>query len=97
MSCERENSKNAYFFYPILVQDRDGLSDFLKANGVDTRIAYPMPLYEQKLYSEGENLCRVTPCPVTESFTSRVLNLPIFPGLTDDQVDQISDLVLKYC
>jgi dTDP-4-amino-4,6-dideoxygalactose transaminase len=96
MSCARENSKHAYFFYPVLVKDRDELSTFLKENGVDTRVAYPMPLYKQKLYNEGENLCRVTSCPVTENFTGRVINLPIFPELMDNQVDQIADLVIKF-
>ena len=90
------NSKNAYFFYPILVQDRDGLGAFLKNNGIDTRVAYPMPLYKQEVYNKRENLCRVTSCPVTEYFTDRVINLPIFPKLEDSQVDRIADLVLEF-
>lgn len=95
MQCTRPNSKHAYFFYPILVANRDQVVTRLADEGVDTRIAYPMPVYEQELYAEGEADCRVTDCPVTEKFTGQVINLPIYPSLRDDQVDDIANAVLN--
>lgn len=94
-SCILEGSANAYFFYPILIQNREDIALKLKEKDIDTRIAYPMPLYNQELYSNGGSPCKKTPCPVAEHVTSQILNLPIFPSLTDLQVDHIAEEVLN--
>ena len=90
------DSKNAYFFYPIQVDCRDELVAYMADNMVDTRIAYPMPLYQQEIYRSGEHPCRITPCPVTEKFTAQVVNLPIFPGMTDSHIDRVAGLVVNF-
>lgn len=94
--CKRFNSKHGNFFYPILVKNRDRLADYLKSKGVDTRIAYPMPVYEQELYRCGRALFRKTPCPISESFTADVINLPIYPSLSDEQIDFIANEVVRF-
>ena len=54
ISTLRKNSINPYFLYPILIDNRDQIALYIKKKyGIDTRIAYSMPVYEQKLYSEG--------------------------------------------
>ena len=95
MCCRRANSAHAYFFYPILVNNRDDIVAAMKEKWIDTRIAYPMPVYEQKLYCNGGLPCRLTSCPVAEEFTKKVINLPIFPSLTNDKVDYIAKTVLE--
>ncbi len=90
----RPDSKNAYFFYPILVKNRDEVVAALKAKGVDTRIAYPMPVYEQEVYRSGREACRITASAVAQEFTSQVINLPIFLALSDEQVDYIAEAVI---
>lgn len=83
--------RNAYFFYPVLVPQRDEVALRLKEKGVDTRIAYPMPVYEQKMFTEAHNPCRAQMCPVTEDFTGKVLNLPIFPDMRDDEINYVAE------
>ena len=95
VACHRADSSNAYFFYPVLVEERGAVVDWLKAKGIDTRIAYPMPVYDQELYRKGRASFRKTPCPVAVEFTSKVVNLPISPSLTDEQVDMIASEVLQ--
>lgn len=95
MTCRLENSSNAYFFYPILIDDRDAVVQHLADAGVDTRIAYPMPVYNQELYSSGRAPSRSIECPVAERFTAHVINLPIYPTLTNDKVDQIAAIVVS--
>jgi perosamine synthetase len=96
MKCDYPQSRHAYFFYPILIEDRDGLALELRDKGIDTRIAYPMPIYEQEVYSKNGMPCRVIPCPVAKEFTAKVINLPIFPSLKDEQVVRIAEAVLKF-
>jgi len=94
-SCQHLDSTNAYFFYPIRVDSRDAVVDHLKSKGIDTRIAYSMPIYEQELYRTKRATSRKMDCPVAEEFTAKVINLPIFPSLHDDEVDMIAAEVLK--
>ena len=55
-----------------------------------------MPIYEQEVYSKNGMPCRVIPCPVAKEFTAKVINLPIFPSLKDEQVVRIAEAVLKF-
>ena len=80
----------------VCILDPDGnLVDYLKSKEIDTRIAYSMPLYEQELYRTRRAASRKMDCPIAEEFTSKVINLPIFPSLKDDEVDIIATEVLK--
>lgn len=89
-------NKNAYFFYPILVSERDHIAKKLKDNyKIDTRIAYPLPLYKQPIYNSGNYKSIHMDCPITEEITARILNLPIFPEMTNDMVKIVVDSILK--
>lgn len=95
-ATKHKDSSNAYFFYPVLVENRDGMARaLLEKYGIDTRIAYPMPVYEQKAYASGDLKFRKTKCPVAEEITSKILNLPIFPGMSEDMVDYVGKTILK--
>lgn len=81
------NENCCYHQFPIFVQNKDELIEFLTANNVGTANFYPVPLHLQKAfnklgYQNGdleicENICR------------RVICLPIFPELTNDEIDYI--------
>jgi dTDP-4-amino-4,6-dideoxygalactose transaminase len=96
MRCHQPDSTHAYFHYPVGVDSRDVVVDRLRDKGIDTRIIWPMPPYKQDLYQKkwGEAYRKMS-CPVAEQFTSRVITLPIFPSLHDDQVDIIASELLK--
>lgn len=89
------NDRNAWFFYPVLVPNRDKVASRLKEKGVETRIAYPMPVYRQPAILE--NLPRTTDpnCPVTEEFTSRVIDLPIFHQMTAAQQQYVAERLIE--
>ena len=81
---------NAYFFYPVLIPQRDSVAYLLRERGVDTRIAYPMVVYKQDMFVNSENPCKFQECPVAEEFTSKVINLPIFPDIREEEIDYVA-------
>jgi dTDP-4-amino-4,6-dideoxygalactose transaminase len=69
--------------------DRDGLALALLAEGVDTRKYFDPPVHRQRAYAHLEH----TRLPVTDAVSSRVLSLPVFPDLSDEQVEKIAGIV----
>jgi perosamine synthetase len=89
----KQNKKNynSYFFYPILIKNRDRISKILKQNfGIDTRVAYKMPIYKQKVYQSNKVKFRKLNCKNAEYVTKNILNLPIYPLLKISQVKYIA-------
>lgn len=91
------SAKEAYHVYHIFAirsERRDQLKDYLQKNGVSTMIHYPLPPYRQEAF---RNLA-LDPgqFPVAERISKTVLSLPVWPGLTDDQVTHICDLINRF-
>lgn len=76
--------------YVIRVEHRDHLAAALKAAGVASDVHYPIADHHQPAYPVHCSL------PVTERACDRVLSLPCFPGLTDEEVDHVIDVVTRY-
>jgi len=92
----RGNEINSYFLYPILINNRDKVANALKENyGIDTRISWPKPIYEQTLYSSGGHLFKKNDCPNTEIICKKVLNLPMFPSMNDDDINYVANSLIS--
>ncbi len=86
--------KHVYHLYVIQVPDRDGLMESLKEKSIFTGLHYPVPLHLQNAYShlgygEGD-------LPVTERISGRILSLPMFPGLTQEQQERVVKAIGEY-
>lgn len=92
----KKNCKNSFFFFPILLNHRDLIALNLKRKyGIDTRIAYKMPIYKQNVYKNKKNNFKKLNCPIAEDITSRILNLPIYPTLKNDDIFYIVSSLKK--
>ena len=83
---ENESIFNQYTIR-VAAGQRDALQAFLKDRGIGTSIYYPLPLHLQPCfaylgYREGQ-------CPESERAAREVLSLPIYPELTDAQLDEV--------
>lgn len=81
----RDGVHAVYHLYVIEVaaEQRDDLRNWLDGRGIDTGIHYPIPLHLQPAYAhldlpEGS-------FPIAESKAKRIVSLPLFPELTDQQ------------
>ena len=76
-----------WHLFVIQVDKRNGVQECLTKNGIGSGLHYPVPLHMQKAY-EHLGLQRGT-YPVTEDYTTRLLSLPMFPEMTDNQIDYV--------
>ncbi len=77
-----EKHFDIYQNYVLGAEKRDELFKFLKENGVETLIKDPVPNHWQK----GLNLSHFK-LPYTEQLAKEVISLPMYPELTDEQVE----------
>jgi dTDP-4-amino-4,6-dideoxygalactose transaminase len=80
-------SHNSHFLYSLLVPNRDQIATQMKQRGVETRVCYPIPLYTQPIFKQYASQI----CPVTEETCSRILNPPMFFGLSSDQQRRVAN------
>lgn len=80
----------APWFFDILCEDRENLIDFLKENGIGTRVFYP-PLHSEPAYGYN-NLT----FPVAEEVSRRGLWLPSSIFLSDEQIIYICEMIKRF-
>ncbi|MBR9884465.1 MAG: DegT/DnrJ/EryC1/StrS family aminotransferase [Oceanospirillales bacterium] len=88
----RAEDRPVYHNLVLQVARRSALMDALADVGIDTKIHYPIPLHLMRAarnlpYQRGS-------FPVTERQSERILSLPIYPELTDTQVEYVAQQVL---
>ncbi|HWR14176.1 MAG TPA: DegT/DnrJ/EryC1/StrS family aminotransferase [Terriglobales bacterium] len=88
---EPEWSRAVYHLYVIQVEDRDGLQKRLSAAGIGTGIHYPIPLHQQRAYASLGY--KTGDFPAVEALASRILSLPMFPQMADEQLERVVDAV----
>ena len=87
-----DNAQNVYHLFPILCEKRDELQAYLKENGVETLIHYPIPPHKQECYAKAEWNTNMQ-LPITEQIAAQELSLPIGPTITPAQAQTIIDLL----
>jgi dTDP-4-amino-4,6-dideoxygalactose transaminase len=83
---------HCYHKFVIDVDQRDILERNLAIKGIETRVHYKKPLHELPAYTE---YCGPDILSVASSLSRRVLSLPIYPELTDLEVEYIIDQVIS--
>jgi dTDP-4-amino-4,6-dideoxygalactose transaminase len=91
---EPDTSRAIYHLYIIRTAERDALAEHLKSQGVYTGLHYPVPVHLQKCYREWGY--GTGSFEVTERVASDILSLPMFPGLTAEQQQQVADGIRSF-
>jgi len=91
LPLEMENRKHIYHLYVIKVDNRDMVRERMSEKGIATGIHYPLPVHLQKAYGfldygKGD-------FPVAEYNAGRILSLPMFPELTEEQIIYIRSVL----
>ena len=87
--------QHVYHLYVIQADDRDALRLRLDAAGIESGLHYPIPLHLQEAYrSLGYQQGGF---PVTEAVVSRILSLPMYPGISTDAVARVAEEIMETC
>ncbi len=90
---EYPDSRGVYHIFAVRVRDgkRDELKEYLQQKGIGTGIYYPIPVHLQKPFREMG--WKEGDLPETERLSKEMLALPMFPELTDEEVERVIDAV----
>jgi dTDP-4-amino-4,6-dideoxygalactose transaminase len=86
------DKEHVWHIFVIRTKDREKLQQYLKDNGIETLIHYPIPPHKQQAYKEWNDLS----FPITEQIHREVLSLPMSPVLTEEEINSIINVLNNY-
>src|SRR5579872_4186715 len=85
------SGQHVFHQYTIRVPQRDRVQKQLAEQGVTTMVYYPVPIHLQPIYASLGH--RPGSLPLTEAACGEVLSLPMFPELTEQQMEYVVDML----
>lgn len=90
----KEGSEHVWHLFVIQADNRERLQNYLSEKGIGTQIHYPIPPHLAKAYvhleySEGD-------FPITEKYAKSVLSLPLYEGMTEEEIQYVIDTINHY-
>ena len=83
----RPNSQHSWHQYCILSEKPSILINDLSAAGIDAKIHYPTPCHRQAVFAKHRQ--HDTILPVTDDIASRLVAIPVHPGLSHEEIERI--------
>lgn len=87
----RPDVRHVYHVYAVRLEQRDRWRAHLAERHIQTGVHYPVPVHLQPAYRDLGY--RVGDFPVAESVAREILSLPLFPEMTEQQVQEVADVL----
>ena len=90
-----DGTVHAMHLFVVQSVHREKLQDVMRAAGIATALHYPKPIHLQPAYAgriKGSDRL-----PETESLYRQILTLPMYPELTDSDVEKVCDVLRQWC
>lgn len=94
LPAEPPGARHTYHQFTIRTPDRDRLQAWLAERGIGARVYYPITLPAQPCFESMGH--RPGDFPVSERLAGEVLSLPVFPGMTEDEVTRVAGAVREF-
>lgn len=92
--AKEDGAESVYHLAIVTVEDKDHFTSYLQQNEVGFAFHYPVPCHLQKAYA---NLgYKVGDFPIAEYQASHCVSLPLFPEMTDAEVDRVVQVLRQY-
>ena len=83
-----------WHLFVVRCEERDRLQAYLEERGIGTNIHYPIPMHEQKAFA-GYGLPHGS-LPVAEKLAATVLSIPMFNGMTEEEVSEVIEAINQF-
>jgi dTDP-4-amino-4,6-dideoxygalactose transaminase len=87
--------RHVYYMYTVLTEERDELAAYLLSRGIGTQVVYPRLVPDQGAYKDHPWRA-AGDLKVARTIPGRLLNLPMWAELTDDEVGRVVDAVCSF-
>lgn len=91
---EESNGRSIYHLFVICTNKRKKLMEFLKKEGIQTSLHYPIPIHMTKSFKYLGH--QRSDFPVSEEACRKVLSLPLYPSLRVKDVKEICKIIRKF-
>jgi len=89
-----EGGDHVYHLFIVRSEQRDALREHLQANGVGSAVHYPFPIHRTEAYASlGLGAGSL---PVAERLSEQICTLPLFPTMSDAEVERVIDAVASF-
>lgn len=83
-----------WHIFAVRCRERERLERYLEERGISTNKHYPIPLHMQKAYSDLQIQKRAY--PIAEEISATELSLPLYYGMTNDEIQYVVDILNKF-
>lgn len=90
---EHSSGNSVYHLFVIRTEKRDALQAYLLERGIQTGIHYPIPIHLQAAY---EGKWQRGAFPIAERLAGEILSLPMYPELTEAQIQEVCDAASSF-
>ena len=87
-----DDENNVYHQFPIFCERRNELQEYLKENGIQTLIHYPIPPHKQECYKEWNERCY----PITEKIHEQELSIPMNQVVSEEEAKEVVKVINSY-
>jgi dTDP-4-amino-4,6-dideoxygalactose transaminase len=89
LPTEKPGYRHVYHLYIIEVDKRDEMLAYLNGAGVDAKTHYPIAIHQQEGYPWGKPADLNVSLPLSEKSAANLISLPIYPELTQEEIDYV--------
>ncbi len=89
-----EHARHVYHLFVVRVDNRQKFREYMEKKGIQTDVHYPTPPYLAKPYLELGYL--KGDFPMTEALYSNIVSIPLFDGITPQEIDEIVEAMNSY-
>ena len=92
LPIQKNDRNHVWHIFAIRVKKREEFQKYLKDNGIETAIHYPISIAKQKAY-ENDNIVDLENARI---ISSEEVSLPLYYGMSDDEIDYVIEVINNY-
>lgn len=89
-----EKSTHVWHLFVVKVENRAKFVEYLSGKGIGTSVHYPIPPHLSEAY--GYLGYKNGDFPITEEYSEKIVSLPLYNGMTDEELDYVIEVINEY-